>query len=118
MNKVDKEHYLRIMALLINRKWTLSVVCALEDNTKRYSEIHKIVPDMTQRVLTNTLRNLERSGILHRTVYPVVPPKVEYKLTPLGLALHKATEPIAEWAENNLSEIKRAQKAYDSAAKQ
>jgi DNA-binding HxlR family transcriptional regulator len=106
------------MALLMNRKWTLSVICALEADTKRYSEIHKMVPDMTQRVLTNTLRNLERSGILHRTVYPTIPPKVEYKLTPLGLALHKATEPITEWAENNLSEIKRAQTAYDKAAKQ
>lgn len=118
MKKSDREHYLQIMALLINRKWTLSVVYALDNDTKRYSEIHKIVPDMTQRVLTNTLRNLERSGILHRTIYPTIPPKVEYNLTPLGLALHKATEPIAEWAENNLPEIKRAQKAYDSAAKQ
>jgi DNA-binding HxlR family transcriptional regulator len=98
---------------LISGKWTIPIIGVLRQGTLRYSAIGKAVPDITQRALTLTLRNLERSGMVARKVCLTIPPQVDYKLTPLGLELLEVTETIAEWAEKHSKEIKRAQKVYD-----
>lgn len=98
---------------LIASKWTVLVIHALQAETKRYGEISKAVEGITQKVLTDTLRNLERDGIVARVIYPVVPPKVEYELTALGLKLLAITEGMAQWAEDHFAEVEHARQRYD-----
>ena len=86
---------------------------ALQNNILRYSAIEKALPSITQRALTLTLRRLERDGFIYRHVHPVIPPQVEYKLTPLGLDLLELSAAILEWADTHKQEIKRAQRLYD-----
>jgi DNA-binding HxlR family transcriptional regulator len=89
------------------------VMHALQKDTKRYSEITRTIPGITQKVLTDTLRKLERNGIVERIVYPVVPPKVEYRLTDLGHRLLATTEMFAIWAEDNGEQVMKSRNAYD-----
>jgi DNA-binding HxlR family transcriptional regulator len=89
----------------------------LGKDVKRYSTIAVALPHVTQKMLTQTLRKLERNGIIVRRIYPTVPPKVEYSLTPLGLDLLKLTDVVSEWITTYGSHIARAQKAYDRRAK-
>ncbi len=102
---------------LLVSKWTVSVIYELCHDTKRYSEIHKAIDGVTQKALTDTLRKMERNGLIERIIYPVIPPKVEYKLTALGLELHKMTGAMADWLETHVEELDRAQNAYDSVEK-
>ena len=74
-------------ASLLSRKWTLRIVVALSTGVKRRCELSRILPDATQKVLTETLREMERTGILERSIYPTIPPHVEYRLTNIGLGL-------------------------------
>ncbi len=99
---------------LIASKWTVMVMHVLRHGVKRYSELTTAMPGITQKVLTATLRKLERNGIVERTVYPVVPPKVDYKLTKLGHELLHATEGMAEWAEGYSKQVTKAQLDYDN----
>ena len=85
----------------------------LQNNILRYSAIEKALPSITQRALTLTLRRLERDGFIYRHIHPVIPPQVEYKLTPLGLNLLELSAAILEWADTHKQEIKRAQRLYD-----
>jgi DNA-binding HxlR family transcriptional regulator len=105
-----------VVLSLIASKWTVVVLHALQNDTKRYNEIMKAIPGITQKVLTDTLRKLERDGIIERIVYPVVPPKVEYKLTKLGSGLLAKTEMIAAWAEENIDQVNSARQSYDERA--
>jgi DNA-binding HxlR family transcriptional regulator len=98
---------------IIASRWTVMVMHALQKDTKRYSEITRMIPGITQKVLTDTLRKLERNGIVERIVYPVVPPKVEYKLTDLGHKLLATTEMLATWAEDNGDHVMESRDAYD-----
>jgi DNA-binding HxlR family transcriptional regulator len=98
---------------IIASRWTVMVMHALQTDTKRYSEITRMIPGITQKVLTDTLRKLERNGIVERIVYPVVPPKVEYKLTVLGYRLLATTEMLALWAEDNGEQVMQSRNAYD-----
>ncbi|MDB5167678.1 MAG: transcriptional regulator, HxlR family [Candidatus Saccharibacteria bacterium] len=98
---------------LIASKWTIMAMHALQKDTLRYSEISRAIPLISQKVLTDTLRKLERNGIIERTVYPVVPPKVEYKLTDLGTKLLLVTEVMAQWADDHIEAVWLAQKTYD-----
>lgn len=93
-------------------KWTTDVVQALGQDVKRFHELHKDIPT-TQKVLTETLRKLERSGVVTRDVYPTIPPKVEYKLTSVGINLLRLFTVISDWNELYAGHIHRAQKAYD-----
>ena len=86
---------------LLAHKWTLPVVNALQNNILRYSAIEKALPSITQRALTLTLRRLERDGFIYRHVHPVIPPQVEYKLTPLGLDFLELSAAILEWADTH-----------------
>lgn len=95
-------------------KWSVIVIYALsQEETKRYSELQRIIGGISQKMLTQTLRKLERDGLVVRHVYPVVPPKVEYSLTPLGNTLTELLEAICQWAQVHIDEIEAARIRYD-----
>jgi DNA-binding HxlR family transcriptional regulator len=99
----------------VGDKWSLYVVNLLGTGTKRFSELHRTINGITPRMLTVTLRTLERDGLVSRAVFPVVPPRVEYSLTTMGRTLLEAVEPLMRWASGHLGEIERARKRYDAA---
>ena len=86
----------------------------LGGGTKRFSDLRREVEPITPRMLTVTLRTLERDGLISRKIYPVVPPRVEYTLTQMGETLVEAVAPLIGWANSHLAEIERARVAYDS----
>jgi DNA-binding HxlR family transcriptional regulator len=96
-------------------KWSTLVISNLAGGRLRFSEIKKRIPDISQRMLTETLRNLERDGVLLRSVYPSIPPRVEYSLTPLGHSLLPLVMALVSWALEHRSEIRDARAAYDAA---
>lgn len=98
---------------IFHHKWALPIVRSLQRDVVRFKELHRSVDGITQKVLTETLRKLERCGVVHRTLHPTVPPKVEYRLTPLGLDLLRLSDTLAEWTEMHTDEILRAQRSYD-----
>jgi len=96
-------------------KWSVIVIYALsKQETRRYSELQRLIGGVSQKMLTQTLRKLERDGLVERHVYPVVPPKVEYSLTPLGKTLTELLRAICKWAEVHLDEIEAARRGYDN----
>jgi DNA-binding HxlR family transcriptional regulator len=95
-------------------KWSLLVVALLADRTLRFTELRREIDGVSQRVLTATLRQLERDGLVARTVYPVVPPRVEYALTPLGRSLHATVGALVTWTEANEGEIAAARASFDA----
>jgi len=98
-------------------KWTLVAIDALDDGgTLRFGELRRRMGPISQKMLTKTLRQLERDGLVGRVVYAAVPPKVEYRLTPLGRALGRAVCGIWTWAARHLADVQRARKAYDARA--
>lgn len=94
-------------------KWSLLVVELLGEDTKRFSELKREIDGISQRMLTVTLRQLERDGLVTRTVFPVVPPRVDYALTPLGTSLLDAVGPLVSWTRRHRGEIALARDAYD-----
>ena len=94
-------------------KWTMLVVLALEEGTLRFSKLRARIEGVTQKMLTQTLRGLERDGMVLRKVYPTVPASVEYSLTPLGRSMAKAVSVIREWAYDNIDAIETAREEYD-----
>jgi DNA-binding HxlR family transcriptional regulator len=99
---------------LIGGQWTTLVIYCLEDGTLRFGQLLKKIDGISRKVLTQTLRDLERNGIVERVVYPVVPPVVEYSLTPLGQTLIESVNALRTWAYAHLSEVSQAREAYDS----
>ncbi|MEZ5997430.1 MAG: helix-turn-helix domain-containing protein [Hyphomonas sp.] len=98
-------------------KWTLLILEALEETgVMRFSEIGRAVDGISQKMLTQTLRQMEREGLVTRTVYPVVPPRVEYRLTGLGESLGRAFCGVWVWAERHVDEIEAARAAFDARA--
>ena len=98
-------------------KWTLLILDVLtEQGELRFTRIADLVGGISQKMLTQTLRRMERDGLVIRTVHPVVPPRVEYKLTGLGLSLSGAFCGVWHWAADNLSDVERARQAFDAAA--
>lgn len=110
----ERAALLREVLGLVGEKWTLLVVNALTElGTLRFSRLHAEVGDVSQKMLTKTLRRLERDGLLQRTVYPTVPPHVEYSLTPLGRSLGDAVCVIWEWTEKHANDVKKSRAVYD-----
>lgn len=101
---------------LVGDKWSVLVVSSLGGGVLRFSEIKRAVAGISQKMLTTTLRGLERDGYVTRTVYPVVPPRVEYELTPLGVELLKPVSALGQWAITNHARVLDARRAYDAAA--
>ena len=95
-------------------KWSLLVIYVLADGVRRFSELRREIDGISQRMLTVTLRDLERDGILTRTVRNVMPPHVSYELTTMGRTLREATAPLLEWSITHLPHIGAARVAYDN----
>ena len=95
-------------------KWSLLVVELLGEGTQRFTELRHQIDGISQRMLTLTLRRLERDGLVRRTVHPVVPPRVDYDLTPLGATLLDAVEPLVAWTREHRDMIAAARAAYDA----
>jgi len=98
----------------VGDKWTVLIVVLLGDGPKRFNEIKRLVGGISQRMLTFTLRGLERDGLITRTVFPTTPQRVDYELTKLGGTLWKAVEPLGSWARAHLSEILTARTRFDA----
>jgi DNA-binding HxlR family transcriptional regulator len=98
----------------IGSKWAIYVISSLDEHTMRFGDLKKTIDGISQRMLTVTLRSLERDGLIRRTVYPVVPPRVEYALTPLGATLLDVVSTMVHWTDDHMREIEAAQSAYDS----
>ena len=95
-------------------KWTLLVIDALDDGAPlRFSRVRERVPGVSQKMLTKTLRQLERDGLVTRQVFPEVPPRVEYRLTRLGRRLGEAVCAVWEWVDDHLEDVERARRSYD-----
>jgi DNA-binding HxlR family transcriptional regulator len=102
---------------LIADKWTVLIIHTLDKKTMRHNELARALGDISQKVLTQGLRKLERSGIITRTVFPVVPPHVEYALSPLGRSLIGVLGTLSLWAENHFPEVVRSREHFDKATK-
>ncbi|MGN0063803.1 MAG: winged helix-turn-helix transcriptional regulator [Nocardioides sp.] len=98
---------------LVSDKWSLYVVAALGDGPLRFNEARRVVTGISQRMLTVTLRRLERDGLVVRTVVPTVPPQVSYALSDTGHGLRDAVAPLIAWAFSTADEIAAARQAYD-----
>ena len=111
----------RTISTLLSRigdKWTVLVVQTLGQGSKRFNELRREIPSVSQRMLTLTLRNLERDGLVKRTVTPSIPPRVDYELTHLGHSLQKPICALATWALENVETIHEAQARFDSQTEQ
>jgi DNA-binding HxlR family transcriptional regulator len=97
----------------VGDKWTVLIVVLLGDGPKRFNEIRRMVGGISQRMLTFTLRGLERDGLVTRTVFPTTPQRVDYELTKLGSTLWKAVEPLGSWARTHVSEILKSRDQFD-----
>lgn len=113
-NVLDKNCLSRQVLDLIADKWTAIIIYRLSQGTKRYSELQREIGGVSQKMLTQTLRSLERDGIVKRKVYPVIPPMVEYSLTPLGETLIKPICSLCEWAETHIPQVEVARNLYDN----
>jgi DNA-binding HxlR family transcriptional regulator len=102
----------------IGDKWSMLIVSALADGSKRFSELRREIPSISQRMLTLTLRGLERDGMVNRTVTPTIPPRVDYELTELGRSLREPVCALSRWAMENISQIHEAQGRFDAALEQ
>lgn len=98
----------------IGDKWTVLVVELLADGPMRFNELRRTAENISQRMLTLTLRGLERDGLVTRTVYPTIPPRVDYELTRLGRTLREPVIAIADWARKNRPAIVEARKVFDA----
>jgi DNA-binding HxlR family transcriptional regulator len=97
----------------VGDKWSVLLISILSEGPKRFSEIKRMIEGISQRMLTLTLRGLERDGLVTRTVYPTIPPRVDYELTSLGKTLQEPVCALAAWANDNYPEIKKSRDTYD-----
>jgi DNA-binding HxlR family transcriptional regulator len=98
----------------IGDKWATLIIMLLQDGTMRFSELQHSIGGISQKMLTQSLRNLERDGLISRSVYAEVPPRVEYRLTPLGETLCAPIAAIVGWSEEHIGEVTAAQAVYDA----
>jgi DNA-binding HxlR family transcriptional regulator len=97
----------------VGDKWSVLIVQLLADGPKRFSELRRAIEGISQRMLTLTLKGLERDGLVTRTVYPAVPLRVDYRLTELGRTLRKPIQSLAKWALENRERIQHSRNRYD-----
>ncbi len=98
----------------VGDKWSMLVVMILAESGLRFSELRRAIPGISQRMLTLTLRNLERDGLVDRTVTPSTPPRVDYELTDLGRSLSACVSQLGQWAIDNHSAMQTARAQYDA----
>lgn len=109
----DHIKHLEIVGVVYD-KWTVQIIYALSGGIRRYGELQRELGEITPKVLTETLRQLEYDGLVQRTVYPVVPPKVEYSLTALGGTFLEAIHGICEWAVEHQSDVRAARMRFEA----
>jgi DNA-binding HxlR family transcriptional regulator len=97
----------------VSGKWSIQIIVAAAHGPVRFTQLHKAIDGISRRMLTLTLRNLERDGLLTRTVHPTVPPKVEYALTDMATELHTSLAALTEWAQRHRADVAAARQAYD-----
>jgi DNA-binding HxlR family transcriptional regulator len=96
-------------------KWSALLLMALAEKPYRFGELRRLVPDISQRMLTQTLRDLQRDGYVHREVFPTKPPSVEYSLTDLGRSMFDSLNMLLQWAETNFDGVRAARERFDAA---
>jgi DNA-binding HxlR family transcriptional regulator len=99
----------------LNGKWSSLLMAALAEQPYRFGELRRLVPDISQRMLTQTLHDLQRDGYVHREVFPTKPPSVEYSLTDLGRSMFGALHQLILWAELNHEAVREARACFDAA---
>src|SRR6266481_5428937 len=99
----------------VGDKWSVLVVATLGDGPKRFNELRRAIASISQRMLTLTLRGLERDGLVTRTVFPTIPPRVDYELTELGCSLLTPVNALGTWARQNKQTIQQARAQFDAA---
>lgn len=114
-NPYDRDCPTRHILDRIGDKWTVLIVGALANGPMRFSELAKRVDGISQKMLTQTLRSLERDGIVDRTIYPEIPPRVEYELTNVGRTLQEPLKVLEQWAVAHFPQISQAREAHDLA---
>lgn len=97
---------------LVTEKWTVLVITSLKEGPRRLSEMQREIEGVSQKMLIQTLRRMEQDGLVARTVYPVVPPKVEYALTPLGKTLLGPLGALCQWGTEHMKEVQDARQRY------
>lgn len=102
----------------IGDKWTMLVVVALASRPRRFSELHRAIPDISKRMLTQTLRDLERDGLAEREVFPTKPPKVQYSLSPIGRSVLEPLAALVGWADDNYASIRQARERFDATSEE
>ena len=115
-SSVTPEDHCRVREILdrVADKWSLLVISLLADHGRRFTELRHEIDGISQRMLTLTLRRLERDGLVLRTVHPVVPPRVDYELTPLGTTLIGPIEALVQWTVDHTQEIAAARASYEA----
>lgn len=115
----NEEHGRAIRDILsrVGDKWSLLVIATLKDGTLRFTQLQQHIPGISQRMLTLTVRQLERDGLVTRTVHPEVPPRVEYELTEVGRTLIEPAVALAAWAIENHPRIEASRRRYDARAR-
>ena len=109
----------RNVAPVLNRvgdKWSMLIVMILSDGPKRFSQLKRTIDGISQRMLTLSLRGLERDGLVSRTLTPSIPPRVDYELTELGVSLRQPVKALGEWAIDHIGCIRAAQERFDAGA--
>ncbi|MFI6259613.1 winged helix-turn-helix transcriptional regulator [Micromonospora zamorensis] len=106
--------FIREVLDLVGDKWSVLIIGTLADGPVRYSDLGDVIPGISQRMLTLTLKHLQRTGLVTRTSYPEVPPRVEYALTELGRSLLSTVLALAAWSADHHAEIRRHQTTYDT----
>ena len=101
----------------VGDKWTVYVVRLLSDGPMRFNEMRRAISGISQRMLTLTLRGLERDGLVTRTIYPTIPPRVDYELTELGRTLIQTLVSLGDWAIKNRPAVEKARRDFDAKAK-
>lgn len=102
----------------IGDRWTLPIVVTLQAGALRFNELRRAVPNISQQMLTRTLRALERDGLVLREVYPTTPPKVEYRLSPMGTSLAAQGRELGGWVESHLASLSASRAAFDAKARE
>jgi DNA-binding HxlR family transcriptional regulator len=100
----------------VGDKWSVLIVMMLSDGPRRFGELKRMIGGVSQRMLTLTLRGLERDGMVKRTVFPTIPPRVEYELTELGHSLRVPLEALGNWAFAHIAAVERARAEFDARA--
>ncbi|WFU76491.1 MULTISPECIES: helix-turn-helix domain-containing protein [unclassified Bradyrhizobium] len=97
----------------VGDKWSVFVIMNLSDGPKRFNELKRMISGISQRMLTLTLRGLERDGLVTRTIFPTIPPRVDYELTDLGRGLQQPVKALGQWAMDHLMQIEAARRQFD-----